>query len=65
MNQLKMKTHLSIIILTLLALFNLSHQEFRHRIDAFSFDNEYGEFPLAYNMFGSAVGLMTKLKLVP
>lgn len=41
------------------------HGTYRQKIDAFSFDTSYGEYPLAYNQFGSSVGLRTKLKLLP
>jgi hypothetical protein len=39
--------------------------EYRQKLDAFSFDTTYGEYPVAYHQFGATVGLKSKLKLVP
>ena len=52
-------------LLVLLALLGCSSATYKHKIDPFSFDTQYEEYPLAYNTFGAAVGLVTKMKLVP
>jgi hypothetical protein len=38
---------------------------YRQKIDAFSFDINYGEYPVAYKQFGASIGLKSKLKLIP
>lgn len=52
-------------LFVLVNLLGLALSMYRHKIDPFSFDLNYEEFPLAYKMFGGAVGLKTKMKLVP
>ena len=52
-------------ILFVLSLSTVALAFYRHKIDAFSFDLGYGEFPMAYNQFGATVGLKSKMKLMP
>jgi hypothetical protein len=52
-------------LLVLLSLLGYSLGMYRHKIDPFSFDTQYEEYPLAYNTFGAAVGLKHKMKIVP
>jgi hypothetical protein len=55
----------ALIVLSLLGITQLTSGMYRHKIDAFSFDTAYEDYPLAYNTFGAATGLKTKMKLVP
>lgn len=38
---------------------------YRNKIEPFSFDTAYQEYPIAYTQFGASVGLKTKMKLIP
>ena len=37
---------------------------YKQKIDPFSFDTSYGEYPVSYKQFGSSVGLKSKMKLI-
>lgn len=39
--------------------------KYRDKIEPFSFDTSYQEYPVAYIQFGASVGLKTKMKLIP
>ena len=53
------------ILLFFSALSTLALAEYRQKLDVFSFDTKFGEYPRAYNQFGSSIGLKTKMKLIP
>lgn len=62
----KMRKNYSIVFAAVISLLlSSTSANFRHRIEEFSFDTAYQEYPLAYNMWGASVGLNTKLKLIP
>ncbi|CDW90301.1 zinc finger protein dhhc domain containing [Stylonychia lemnae] len=52
-------------ISTLLTLITLSQATIRQRIEQFSFESQYGEYPLAYLTFGSSINLERRVKLIP
>lgn len=52
-------------LLLVVSLLGLSCAMYKHKIDPFSFDTQYEEYPLAYYTFGAAVGLKQKMKLIP
>ncbi len=38
---------------------------YKDKIESFSFDTSFQEYPVAYIQFGASVGLKTKMKLIP
>jgi hypothetical protein len=38
---------------------------FRNKIEPFSFETTFQEYPISYVQFGASVGLKTKMKLIP
>lgn len=55
----------ALIVLSLLTASQLALGMYKHKIEAFSFDTSYEDYPLAYNTFGASTGLKTKMKLIP
>jgi hypothetical protein len=53
------------IAFTLIALAGMASATYRQKLDVFSFDTQFGEYPLTYKQFGSTVGLKSKVKLIP
>jgi hypothetical protein len=55
----------AIALATLLLLSGSALSEYRQKLNVFSFDTNFGEYPKSYNQFGASVGLKSKMKVVP
>jgi hypothetical protein len=53
------------IAYTLVAIAGMASATYRQKLDVFSFDTQFREYPLTYKQFGSTVGLKSKVKLIP